>query len=313
MLNLLKNKALIINTDLDGILSGLFLKKYLNCKIVGFSNSAESIWLQTNFTDFKNVCFIDMYVTNPTLICIEQHIISVNEKHHEKLKKNPKKLNPNLLNPRYFLPDTSYYKKYPFGTIHFIIALLEREKYDLTNLDLYKTTSNLQLIDLILRADDTMKTTINSSYIENASEWWSWLQEFSKQGKTISKLKNYLDKTTKSTSVSIKSKIAKFLQNNPFYCDSSDGGIKELTKDNCLKENTKIYFKFISEITNIESFNLDEVYKPYNGIAKRFELTKEFQEELIERDTINNKKIFSYAFVRSSKRDYNFSCTFYQD
>lgn len=313
MLEILKNKPIIINTDLDGMLSGLLLKKYLNCKIVGFSNSAENIWLQSDFTNFKNACFIDMYVANPEIVCLDQHIISVNEKHHDKLKKNPKKINPNLLNKRCFLPDDLYYKKYPFGTIHFIIALLEREGFDLANLDMLKTTNSLQLIDFILRADDTMKTTVNSNYIENANEWWQWLQEFSKQGKTILKLKDYLDKTSKNTSNNIKNKITRLLQSNPFNCDSSDGGIKEITKNNYLKKNVKSYFKFISEITNIELFNLEVQFKKYCGITKRLSLTKEFQKELITSNTINNKNIFSYAFVRSSKRDYHFSCTFYQN
>lgn len=65
MLEKLKNKPILINSDLDGIISGLLLKKYLNCTIVGFTNSAETIWLQKGFTDFKNACFVDMYVTNP--------------------------------------------------------------------------------------------------------------------------------------------------------------------------------------------------------------------------------------------------------
>lgn len=311
MLNQLKNKPIIINTDLDGIISGLFLQHYLNCKIVGFSNSAQNIWLQTNFTNFKDVCFIDMFVANPDVICLDQHIVSVNKKHHNILKNNPKKINPNLLNERCFLPDLSYYKKYPFGTIHFILALLERENYDLSKLNIFKTVHNLQFIDLILRADDTMNTTINSRYVENANDWWKWLQELSKQGKTILKFKNYLDKNTKGSSVNIKNSIEKILQSNPFNCDSPDGGIKEITKNNYLKENVKSYFKFIAEISNLDLFNINTSFKKYKGKTKRLSLNKEFQEELITNNTINGNKIFSYAFVRSSKRDYNFSCTFY--
>ncbi len=313
MLDIFKNKPIIINTDLDGIISGLLLKKYLNCKVVGFSNSAESIWLQSDFTNFKDACFIDMFVVNPEIVCLDQHIISVNEKHHDKLRNNPKKINPNLLNTRCFLPDDSYYKKYPFGTVHFIIALLEREGFDLTDFDLFKSMNDLQFIDLILRADDTMNTTINSRYIENANEWWIWLQKFSKQGKTIIKLKGYLDKTSKNTSINIKNKITELLQSNPFNCDSPDGGLIAITKNNYIKENVKTYFEFIAKISNLELFNLESQFKKYSGTTKRLSLTKVLQEELITSNTINGKKLFSYAFVRSSKRDYSFSCTFYQN
>ncbi len=36
-----KNKNIIINTDIDGILSGALLVKYLGCQIVGFTNSKD--------------------------------------------------------------------------------------------------------------------------------------------------------------------------------------------------------------------------------------------------------------------------------
>ncbi len=312
MLEQLKNKPIIINTDLDGIISGLFLQKYLNCKIIGFSNSAEKIWLQTDFKNFKNVCFVDMFVANPDIICIDQHIISVDEKHHKKLVKNPNKINPNLLNLRFFLPDSSYYKKYPFGTVHFIMALLEKEGFDLSGIDLFKKRHNVTLIDLILRADDTMKTTIDSKYINNADEWWKWLLKFSNNGKTILKLKEYLIDTSVESSKTIKNNILNLLKNKPFFCDSSDGGIKEPMENKVLKENVKTYFKFISEIISVEIEDLNTIYKTYRGHTKRLSLTKEFRDELTEFNTINHQKIFSYAFVRSSKRDYNFSATFYQ-
>ena len=310
MLNQLKDKPIIINTDLDGIISGLVLQQFLNCKIVGFSNSAETIWLQKDFTNFKSVCFVDLFIANPDIICIDQHIVSVNKKHHEILKNNPNKINPNLLNPHFFLPDDSYYKKYPFGTIHFIIALLEREGYDLSTLNVFKKEGNLQAIDFILRADDTMQTTINSRYTENAEAWWNWLEEFSKQGKTIQKFKDYLNKTDKKIASKIKVKIADLLQDNPFNCNSSDGGITEITEANFLKEHVKTYFKFISELLDISIFNLEKPYKKYSGKTQRLSLTKVFKEELVNLNTLDGEQLFSYAFVRSSKRDYSFSCTF---
>ena len=51
-----KNKNIIINTDIDGILSGIILVKYCGCKIVGFTNSKDSVWLADGYDDlFKHI------------------------------------------------------------------------------------------------------------------------------------------------------------------------------------------------------------------------------------------------------------------
>ena len=39
----------IINTDLDGLISGLILKKFLNCHVIGFSTSTEKFWVIDQF------------------------------------------------------------------------------------------------------------------------------------------------------------------------------------------------------------------------------------------------------------------------
>ncbi|MCF6278863.1 MAG: hypothetical protein L3J14_00785 [Flavobacteriaceae bacterium] len=328
MLEKLKNKPILINSDLDGIISGLLLKKYLNCTVVGFTNSAETIWIQKGFTNFEEICFVDMFVANPKIVCIDQHIISVNEKHHAILKKNQNKINPNLLSPHFHLPNSSYKTKYPFGTVHFIIALLEKEGFDLSellvkntnngivdfdDLDLEKSSNTLSFIDLILRADDTMKTTVDSRYVDNATNWWKWLIELSNNGKTTLKLKDYLDSLDAKKASEIKKTIKDLLQHKPFLCDSSDGGITELTSVNgFLKVHAKRYFKFISQLSNIEIFNIDCEFKTYKGITKRLSLNKKQQQELIEFNTIDSRKVFSYAFVRTESREDSFSCTFYQ-
>ena len=41
-----KNKNIVINTDIDGFLCGMILQKYYGCKVVGFSNSRETIWIK---------------------------------------------------------------------------------------------------------------------------------------------------------------------------------------------------------------------------------------------------------------------------
>jgi hypothetical protein len=310
MIQLLKNKPIIINTDLDGIISGLILSKYLNCRIVGFSNSAEKIWLEEPLAhDYKKACFVDMYVANPDTMTIDQHIVSVNAEHHNILIQNQNKINPNLLNKRCFLPNQSYYMKYPFGTIHFIIALLEEVGIKLTDLNLYNTIQNLSFIDLILRSDDAMNTTVNSNYMINASEWWNWLEEKSNHGSITSELKTYLSNITAQYAVLKKNEIAFILQNHPFNCNTPDGGIHNVLDESQLKQSVKNYIRFIADVAGIELFDINKNFKAYLGSAKRTSLTEKQQNELTISNTIDGQEVFSYAFVRSSNRDNNFSYT----
>ena len=57
--------SIIVNTDLDGILSGLILKNYLNCKIVGFCNSEEKVYLNESVSSISSPVYIDMFVSDP--------------------------------------------------------------------------------------------------------------------------------------------------------------------------------------------------------------------------------------------------------
>jgi hypothetical protein len=314
MLEQLKNKPILINTDLDGIMSGLLLQKYMNCKVVGFTNSAEAIWLHNDFTDFEDVCFVDMFVADPEIICIDQHIVSVNEKHYQKLKNNKKKINPNLINPRFLLPTSSYKLKYPFGTVHFIIALLEKMDIKMDAILTEKNPHKLCCIDFILRADDTMKTTVDSKYMDNANDWWKWLKEISNNGQTTENFINYLENTTPKKGKELKRRIGDVLKKDPYYCDSSDGGIDNITnEDGFLKTSAISYFKLIAKLMNIEIFDTESSFKKFTGITKRMSLNNNQREELINSNTIDGEKLFSYAFVRTSGRVENFSCTFFQE
>ena len=310
MIQYLKNKPLIINTDLDGLISGLILKKFLNCHVIGLSTSTEKFWVIDQFINkFKNVCFVDMYVVDQNTYSVDQHIISVNEEHHKLLSQNSKKINPNLMNNKYFLPNSSYYTKYPFGTIHFIIALLENIGIDLTSLNLKKNIENISFIDLILRCDDAMKTTIASECIRNAKNWWEWLKKMSKNGPITLSFIEYLSQIDSLYVTNKRDQITRLLKGNPFYCDSSDGGINDILEGTKIKDSTKEYFQFIAEISGIDLFDINFNYKTFKGLAKRTSLSLQQKKELISNNSINGKKIFSYAFVRSSNRENNFSYT----
>ena len=93
MLDLLRNnKKIIINSDIDGVLSGLILTNFTNCEVVGFSNSDNTVWIDKSKTNsIYDAVYIDMFVSNSNVKCIDQHIVSVNEQHHRILNANPNK------------------------------------------------------------------------------------------------------------------------------------------------------------------------------------------------------------------------------
>ena len=90
-------RYIVINNDIDGFLSGMILCKYYNCKVVGFSSN-KTIWLTKDIEkiNLKMPIYVDLFVYNKDVYCIDQHIVSYNLKHSNELISSGKKLNPNL-------------------------------------------------------------------------------------------------------------------------------------------------------------------------------------------------------------------------
>jgi len=308
-----KKRKGIINTDLDGILSGIILHNILNWDIVGFCDSGEYIWLDNSkYLNIDELVFIDMFVVPPGFKCIDQHIIAFDSKQNDLLASNPNKLNPNLINERYLTPSTSYSTKYPFGTIHFIIASLERLGYEFEVNLMKPITSGIKLIDIILRADDTMLTSCFSNYTNNAESWWNWLILYSKNGHITKQLYDYIRMSKSNlwlTQIKLKKLlIADLLKSSPFYCSSNDGGYSGINElgNKKLKKYVKEYIFFMSEIIGMKCFDLEFKFNSIKGIADRTTFsTKTIEEITTNRDYF----LFSYAFVRSLYRKDNFSYT----
>lgn len=183
-----QNKNIVINTDIDGILSGIILQQYYDCNIVGFSNSNDIVWLCSDIQSVYAPVYIDMFVPQDDVICIEQHIIAVNDAQHNHWLQCGTKINPNLTLQKRIFTTADYKFKYPFGTIHYLIALMEFEGMQVTlpNLDTVVDASlNIRIGDLLLRADDAMKTTRNSRYMANAQQWWNRLLNLSNNAVSI--------------------------------------------------------------------------------------------------------------------------------
>ena len=317
-----KNNKIIVNTDIDGVLSAYVLCRYCGCEIVGFSNSAECIWWRDDkIASVYDAVYVDMYVPRKEVVTIDQHIIAYDEKDLNKIKTYGTKFNPNLDNPRTFIPNESYYLKYPFGTIHYILSVLGRTNIDVS-FDHMKEVVNLQgcglkVIDFILRADDAMTTSLCSDYKKNAREWWWWLKEYSHMSNNIVSLTNYLNTCPKdSKSVNKIKTLIGFYFKQVFSCDSPDGGFKSIVDTNgFLRSNVKKYLKFFFKLLGGDGFVtqfeelLNTRLKVSAGTAIRIQMNSGFAKELYDWGTISSEEVFSYAYVRSSNKFDNFSYT----
>ena len=169
------NRECVLNTDLDGLLTGIILQNTLNWKVVGWYDSKKTLAISDQCRGSpSDLVFLDVFVVADNLECIDQHIVAQDEDHGKKLVQNPRKLNPNLENLRYASREgkdpRSYAWKYPFGTVHYIISLLEALGHNI-EIDLNRPTQGpADAGDLILRADDAARTT-SHKYAENASKW----------------------------------------------------------------------------------------------------------------------------------------------
>ena len=301
-------KQIVINTDIDGFLSGMILQEYYGCEIVGFSNSKESIWLKPGI-DIRSPIYIDIFVRDPNVYCIDQHIVAYDRPHLERISAYGTKLNPNLdLNKRTFIGDlgndADYYHKYPFGTVHYLIALMNDDGIDVVfhNLTMgwnvpgkNKKNYNTCPAQIILRADDALTSSLGK-YRDNAGIWWEHLRGF--QSTTIENLIQYLRECKSDKALVYKDYMTDFFING-LGCDGADGSFERITNDdNRLKNDILRYNEFINKIVGI-CMNLPTEVVEHKGIQSICDYSLE-----------KEKKAFTYAFVCGpQKRDRCFSYT----
>ncbi len=328
------NKNIIINTDIDGILSGALLVKYCGCQVVGFTNSKDRVWLADDYNDLYAHIYVDMFVTDNRAICLDQHIVAISNEHQESIKASGNKYSPQIEGNRIFT-DLGFKYKYPFGTTQYIIALLESEGYmiDLPDLNTAIENSSITLGDLIHRADDAMKSTL-CSYITNATNWWEWLKNKSNNGPITCALIDYLDNLKNIAESKVNadnlphtaSQYAKQIENDVdeikkntktyfnqnFSCRTGDGGYKEIVDTNGnLLENIRLYINTIFNLMKCEGAIIPEHYIIHKGEYCRTRWLPIFEKDFLEDYTICGHKIFSYAFIYGPGNDSttNFSFT----
>ena len=328
-----QNPNIVINTDIDGILSGLLLVKYCQCKIVGFTNSEDTVWLADGHDDLYGGVYVDMFVTDPRAICIDQHIVAINDAHMQSIRNKRHIFSPqsdDVNNLRIF-DRWGFENKYPFGTFQYLIAKLESEgiKVQLPNLQDPVPNSNIKIGDLLNRPDDAMQTTLYA-YKKNAEYWWNWLEEKAPNG-CIAQLKNYIDDLGLASDAKVdkrpfkkgkkkhlvgeyedqrkadveiikKETLAYFKDN--FQCPKDDGDFKYIldTNDNLL-DNFSNYVISIASIMGVQNIIIPQHYNIHKGEKCRTRWLPIFAPEFLNNYSIVGHKIFSYAFIYGPDND----------
>ena len=304
------NKNIVINTDIDGFLSGMILQKYYGCRVVGFTDSAKSLWISPEVVSIKDPIYIDLYVVDPDVVCIENHIISYDSIQTNEIKSLHRlmgyyefrtKWNPNLERNRNC--QDNYIYKYPFGTVHYLIALMAQDNIHVRLDNLSKeiiiqdiwTTFRVTPGMILLRADDALNSSL-IKYKENCRDWWQWLEDtFNSQA--IFLIKEYLYSLNSEFDYNRNILDRFFL--DYLKCDGKDGSFKKDSVRNNqdgVSDRIKEYTKKISEIFGLE-LDLPQKLDYYEGRdIQHFNVPSRYKQ-----DDIRDLNIFSYAYVYRSR------------
>lgn len=292
----IRNRKCIINADLDGLLSGMILHKFLGWDIVGFSSCSgkpdDELWLYDIKEDLKDCVFVDLPVYLNTYSTIDQHFIAFDKDSINTYKKSENKVNPNIIRGKVFKKEdgsSEYTAKYPFGTIHFIIAVLENMGIiDASfSFDFQKKLDGFDLADLILRADRVIGNTV--SYTDNCVDWLKWLINIGK--KNTNSLFDLVQKELLSRKINESKVEEKMLQ---LGCKGRDGDCSNMLRNKDY-DSLKQYFLYLSSAINMEPLPIKKIidYGKLNG--KRFEITKN-NFDFLKKESLK-ENVFSFAFV----------------
>ena len=297
VINIFKPKRkCIINADLDGLLSGMILQEFLEWEVVGFSSCCgkpdDELWLYNIEEDINDCVFVDLPVYIKEYSTIDQHFVAFDKDSIEKYNNDGNKANPNIIRDRVFSDEqgkNQYTMKYPFGTIHFIIAVLEKMGIisDNYTFNFEKKLGEFDLADLILRADRVIGNT--ASYTPNCIDWLSWLVELGgiNTKRLFEKVKNEL-MIRKISETKVEQKMKEL------GCKGIDGDCSNLFR-NKEYEQLSNFFQYLSDAINMNPIPLKEIYDFGKLTGKRYEVTNKNFDFLKEESM--KKNMFSFAFV----------------
>ena len=163
-----RNKKCILSPDSDGFLSGLLMSHFLDWKIVGYYDG--KVMAKTPGTKIDDVVFLDMEIFRKNIKSIGHHMV-LNNKRNVPINWDNYANCIQLNNLVGFDAKNDFRSKYPFGTIHFLLAIL-KTRIDGINL-------SHESISSLLYTDGTFKNIFN--FPENSLNWLDYLDAKSPQ------------------------------------------------------------------------------------------------------------------------------------
>ncbi len=157
-----KEESCVISPDCDGLLGALFMSQHLNWKVKGLYDG-KVLLIEKN-TDPSSVVYLDVEMYRKNIRSVGQHMLLPNKNEIPENWDNFKNcISANNL--RGFDAKNDFQNKYPFGTIHLLIAIVG------SAMQLEKSPS---IVAPLLYADGTFKNIFG--YPENSLSWFHFLQ-----------------------------------------------------------------------------------------------------------------------------------------
>ncbi len=291
-----ENKKCIVNADLDGILSGMLLQRFLNWRVVGYSSCCgkpdDELWLFDTKEKIKDCIFVDLPVWVNDISTIDQHFVAFEKESVDDYFKKRNKINPNTIRGRVFKTNNGrceYTGKYPFGTVHFVLAVLEnlgKISKDFV-FDFRKKLGSFDLADLVLRADRVIGNT--AQYTPNCIDWCNWILDIG--GHNTKSLFNIVKNEYRfrtNTEHAVEEKL------KTFGCAGIDGDCSNLFRDKNYSALNN-YLNYLSTCLGIEATPLLNFYNFGKLYGKRFFITS-YNYDVVKNESMKDN-VFSFAFV----------------
>jgi len=116
-----RDRYCILSPDSDGFLSGLLVTNFLNWEVAGFYDG--KILISKRGVNLNECVFLDMEINRPGVGSIGNHLIEYNRSLVVNNRNFDACLQPNML--RGFDGKNAFQRKYPFGTIHLLLSILQ--------------------------------------------------------------------------------------------------------------------------------------------------------------------------------------------
>lgn len=293
-------KKCIINADLDGMLSGIFLHNILGWEIIGFSmcngKPSDELWLPKGLSikeALSECVFVDLPVVVDIATVIDQHFNALDNNSVMTFSGDEKKLNPNVLRSmNYTSADRGYTRKYPFGTVHFIIAALE--KYgNAININIDKNMGGFTSFDVLLRADRVIGNA--ATYAPNCKDWANYLS-LDNSGQVTSRIKDAVFSDHLDQYCSRERKVEEWLRN--LGCARNDGDCSNLLSANRFDKVAEIMAQLASMLDLNTPIIPNDLQRSNRLIGERYPLSQTNYSST-KRLLVNDPNVFSYAIVNT--------------